>query len=139
MRGGLGEPEDTESSSRTVFSLRGIGGMFSLFSSGWLKGWFALGMVVLSRVEGFGDGVSGKSMSPFIGIQELRSIFQIPFWLPCVFARRVPFPLDKVHMSSALPFVQGDCFYLVFVFSFDEVRWRSVEVGSMRQGFFVWH
>ena len=113
--------------------------MFSLFSSEWSKGWFALGMVVLSRVEGFGDGVSGKSMSPFIGIQELRSIFQILFWFPCVFARRVPFPLDKVHVSSALPFVRGDCFYLVFMFSFDEVWRRSVEVGFMSQGFFIRH
>ena len=95
--------------------------------------------MVLSRVEGFGDGVSGKSMLPFIGIQELRSIFQILFWFPCVFARRVPFPLDKVHVFLALPFVRGDHFYLVFMFSFDEVRQRSVEVGSMSQGFFIRH
>ena len=56
MKGGLGEPEDTESSSMTVLSLGGIGGIFSLFSSEWSKGWFALGMVVLSRVKGLEMG-----------------------------------------------------------------------------------
>ena len=40
----------------TVLSLRGIGGMFSLFSLERSKGWFALGMVVLSRVEGLEMG-----------------------------------------------------------------------------------
>ena len=40
----------------TVSSLRGVGGIFSLFSSECSKGWFALGMVVPGRVEGLEMG-----------------------------------------------------------------------------------
>ena len=38
MKGGLGEPEDTESSLMTVLSLGGIGGIFSLFLLSGRKG-----------------------------------------------------------------------------------------------------
>ena len=64
-------------------------------------------------------------------MEKLWSIFQVPLGFPCVFSRRVTFPLDKVHVSTSLTFVGGDCFHLMLMFSFDKVQRRSAEVHSM--------
>ena len=64
-------------------------------------------------------------------------MFQICLWFPGVFARRVIFPFDEeLHLSVPFP-MSDDCFYFLFFFSFDKVRWWKEIVRAVRVVFFV--
>ena len=61
-------------------------------------------------------------------------------WFPCVVTFRVPFPFDEIlELSSpAMTSVVNNLFYFIFLFTLNQVRWWSGEVGSVCCGFLIW-
>ena len=61
-------------------------------------------------------------------------------WLPCVVTFRVPFPFDEILELSGptMTSVVDDAFHFVLLFTIDQVRWWSGEIGSVCCGFSIW-
>ena len=73
-----------------------------------------------------------------IGPDEVRGV-DIPDWLPCVIALRVPLPFDEVFqcpLTFVLP-VTADLLHLILRFSADKVRRWSGEVGDVSGRFAI--
>ena len=65
-------------------------------------------------------------------------MFQIRFWFPGVFARRVVSPFDEeLHLPVSFP-MSDDRFHFPFFLSFYEVRWWEEVVRAVCVVFFVW-
>jgi len=72
-----------------------------------------------------------------IVVQDFSSVFKVARWFPCVVTDGVSFPLDEISISSTPFLVTRDSFYLVFFFSFDQVRRWLHEVRTMGFGFTI--
>ena len=61
-------------------------------------------------------------------------------WFPCIVTFRVPFPFDEIFKlsSSSMMSVVDDMLHFVFLFTVNQVRWWSGEVGSVCCGFLIW-
>ena len=61
-------------------------------------------------------------------------------WFPCVVAFRVPFPLDEIlELSSpTMASVVNNALHFILLFTIDQVRWWSGEVGPVCCGFSIW-
>ena len=61
-------------------------------------------------------------------------------WFPCVVTFRVSFPFDEIlELSSpTMMSVVDDMLHFVFLFTVNQVRWWSGEVGSVCCGFLIW-
>ena len=63
---------------------------------------------------------------------------QVLFAFPGVVTSGISFPFDEVYVSSSLSFVSDYCFYFIFVFSLNKVRWRTQVVSSVDVIFVIW-
>ena len=62
---------------------------------------------------------------------------QISFGFPRIVTGGISFPFDEVYISSSLSFVSDYCLYLIFMFSFDKIRWGTWVVGSVNVVFMI--
>jgi len=81
-----------------------------------------------------GVGQSEEVVGESVSSQDFLSIFKAACRFPCIVTNGVSFLFDKVLVSLAPFLVAHDCFYLVFFFTFDEVRRWFHEVGAMGLG-----
>ena len=60
-------------------------------------------------------------------------------WFPCIVTFRVSFPFDEIlELSSpSMTSVVNDALHLIFLFSVNQVRWWSGEIGSVCCGFSI--
>ena len=74
-----------------------------------------------------------------IKFDKLRGMHLVS-WFPCVVALRVSFPLDKILESSSpsMMSVVNNALHFILLFTIDQVRWWSGEVGPVCCGFPVW-
>jgi len=72
-----------------------------------------------------------------IVVQDFSSIFKVARWFPCVVTDGVSFPLDEISISFSPLLVTRDSFYLIFFFSFDQVRRWFHEVRTMGFSFTI--
>ena len=74
-----------------------------------------------------------------IKFDEFRGMHLIS-WFPCVIAFRVPFPFDEIlePSSPTVTSVVNDTLHLILLFTVNQVRWWSGEIGSVCCGFVIW-
>ena len=74
-----------------------------------------------------------------IKFDKFRSVHLVS-WFPCVVTFRVPFPFDEILESSSLTMtlVVDDALHFILLFSVNQIRWWSGEVGSVCCGFLIW-
>jgi len=72
-----------------------------------------------------------------IVVQDFSSVFKVAQWFSCVVTDGISFPLDEILISFTPFLVTRDSFYLVFFFSFDQVRRWFHEVRTMGFGFMI--
>ena len=61
-------------------------------------------------------------------------------WFPCIVTFGVSFPFDEVLEPSgpAMTSVVNNVLHFIFLFTIDQVRWWSGEVGPVCCGFSIW-
>jgi len=80
------------------------------------------------------EGQSEEVVNELVFSQNFLSVFKVTHRFPCVVTNGVFFPFDKIPVSSTLFLVGHDYFYLIFFFTFNEVRGWFHEVGAMGLG-----
>ena len=74
-----------------------------------------------------------------IEFDEFRGMHLVS-WFPCVVTFGVSFPFDEILESSgpSMMSVIDDALHFIFLFSANQIRWWSGEVGSVCCGFLIW-
>ena len=74
-----------------------------------------------------------------IKVDELWGVHLVS-WFPCVVTFGVPFPFDEIlePSGSSMTSVVDNAFYFVLLFTIDQIRWWSGEVGPVCCGFPIW-